>query len=235
MIAVSSVLSSTAQDSSKLKKVWQTIDINSCPYNYNFHMHTSASDGKLTGTELIQQALNIGLKGLAITDHHSVNGYRQASAYLSDAKRRSTKQSHQIDSLTLWTGVEVSSRLCEVDVHILGYAFDPRHSAISKYLQSVSPKGKEAQAHQVINSIHQAGGLAVLAHPHRYRRSAQQLVPAAAQAGIDGIEVYYAYGKSNPWKPTPNKTEESFRLASQYDLYTTCGTDTHGSSLLQRV
>lgn len=230
MIAISPVLSSIAQDSSKLKKVWQTIDINSCPYNYNFHMHTSASDGKLTGTELIKQALDIGLKGLAITDHHSVNGYRQAQAYLNDVKH-----SRQINSLTLWTGVEVSSRLSEVDVHILGYAFDPKHPAIKKYLQSVNPKGKEAQAHQVINSIHKAGGLAVLAHPHRYRRSAKQLITAAAQAGIDGIEVYYAYGKSNPWKPTPNKTEESFRLASQYNLYTTCGTDTHGSNLLQRV
>ena len=213
MIAISPVLSSAAQNSKKLKKVWETIDIDSCPYNYNFHMHTSASDGKLTGLELIQQALKIGLKGLAITDHHSINGYKKAQSYLNS----------------------LSSRLSEVDVHILGYAFDPEHPALQKYLQSNAPQGKEAQAHQVIKSIHQAGGLAVLAHPHRYRRSAQQLIPAAAQAGIDGIEVYYAYGKSNPWKPTPNKTEESFQLASQYSLYTTCGTDTHGVSLLQRV
>ena len=230
MVAISSVVSLAAQNSLSLQRVWKTIDVNSCPYHYNFHMHTVASDGKLTPSELAQQALDIGLKGFAITDHHSVNGYRQAQAYLNQAKQQSST-----NQLILWTGIEITSRLLEVDVHILGYAFNPEHPALQPYLQSSSPCGQEAKAHQVIDSIHQAGGLAVLAHPHRYRRSAKQLISLAAQLGIDGVEAYYAYGNSNPWRPTPKKTEEAQSLASQYNLYTTCGTDTHGSSLLERV
>ncbi|NER51249.1 MAG: PHP domain-containing protein, partial [Symploca sp. SIO1A3] len=64
-----------AQDQQALKKVWENIQPDSCPYFYNFHMHTRCSDGQLEPEELIQQAISIGLKGLAITDHHSVAGY----------------------------------------------------------------------------------------------------------------------------------------------------------------
>ena len=55
-----------------LKEVFQNLDAQSCPNSYNFHMHTVYSDGKLQPSELMQQAINIGLKGLAITDHHTV-------------------------------------------------------------------------------------------------------------------------------------------------------------------
>ena len=238
MIAISSMLSSAAQDKLSLQRVWETIDVNSCPHHYNFHMHTVASDGKLTPSELIQQALDIKLNGFAITDHHSVEGYKKAQEYLNSLEQneQSDRPSTTVrDRFTLWTGLEVTSILSGVEVHILCYAFDPEHSALQPYLQGYSPNGEDARAEKVIDSIHQAGGLAVLAHPHRYRRPAKELVPVAAQSGIDGIEVYYSYGSSNPWKPTPKKTQEAYRLATQYNLYMTCGTDTHGSDLLSRV
>ena len=230
MVAISQVISSQAQNSLSLQRVWETVGFNSCPYHYNFHMHTTASDGKLSPSELAQQALDIGLQGFAITDHHSVSGYGQAQAYLNKVK-----QKDRDCQLTLWTGVEITSRLLGVDVHILGYAFNPEHPALQIYLQSCGPSGKNAEAQKVIESIHQAGGLAVLAHPHRYRRSAQKLVPVAAKLGVDGLEAYYDYKRSYPWKSTPIKTQESLQLAHQYDLYTTCGTDSHGLSLLKRI
>lgn len=230
MVAISPMLCSAAQDTLSLQRVWETIDVDSCPHQYNFHMHTVASDGKLTPLELVQQALSIGLKGLAITDHHSINGYQQAQTYLNQLQKKSP-----ILQLKLWTGVEITACLLAVNVHILGYAFDPQHAALKNYLQGYSPSGKDAEAKQVIDSIHQAGGLAVLAHPHRYRRSAKELISLAAKLGVDGVEAYYAYGNPLPWRPTPKKTEETIQLASDYNLYTTCGTDTHGLSLLQRV
>ena len=67
---------------------------------------------------------------------------------------------------------------------------------VAGYLQGSRPKGERALAGQVIASIQQAGGLAVLAHPERYRRSATELIPAAAKLNIDGVETYYAYGQS---------------------------------------
>lgn len=231
MIAFSPSIKPTAQDNNSLQQVWNNIHAESCPFTYNFHMHTNCSDGKLTPLALIQQAIQIGLKGLAITDHHSVNGYYVAQEWLN--------QLNQDESSPilphLWTGVEITSNLQGVEVHILGYAFAPDYPALQPYLQGLSPQGREAEASKVIDIIHQAGGLVVLAHPARYRRPASELIPLAANLGIDGVEAYYAYGNPQPWKPSTVQTEQVKQLASKYNLYTTCGTDSHGLNLCQRI
>ncbi|NEP14510.1 MAG: PHP domain-containing protein [Symploca sp. SIO2C1] len=220
-----------AQDQQALKKVWENIQPDSCPYFYNFHMHTRCSDGQLEPEELIQQAISIGLKGLAITDHHSVAGYFAAQSFLEQWQQSSkpTTIPH------LWTGVEITSDLLGTDVHILGYAFDPKHPNLQPYLHNQVSSPKIPQAAQVITAIQQAGGLAVLAHPARYRRSLEQLIPGAADLGIDGVETYYAYSNPKPWQPSPKQTKKVKELSAIYNLFNTCGTDTHGSNLLWRV
>ncbi len=230
MVATSS-LKPTAQDTTYLKSVWETINYASCPRVYNFHLHTQASDGRLTPSNLVQQAIAIGLKGFAITDHHSVDSYRQAEQYLA----RVGSDNAEINLPHLWTGVEITSHLSEVEVHILGYGFDPEHPSIELYLQGNRPHGENAEAKQVIDSIHHAGGLVVLAHPERYRRSAEQLIPAAAELGIDGVETFYAYNNPQVWQPSPGKTQVVLALAEKYRLFSTCGTDTHGLNILQRI
>lgn len=220
-----------AQDSDSLKRVWKAIDADSCPHTYNFHMHTICSDGQLTPLALMQQAVNIGLKGMAITDHHSVRGYSEARDWLV----RLRQQSEQTSLPHLWTGVEITASLDGVEVHILGYAFAPENPAIKPYLQGKGPKGKNAAAKQVITSIHQAGGLAVLAHPARYRRPAHELISLVANFGIDGVEAYYAYTNPQPWQTSPAQTKQVKQLAREYNLFTTCGTDTHGLDLLRRI
>jgi predicted metal-dependent phosphoesterase TrpH len=226
-------LKPTAQDTGYLRSVWETIDAASCPRFYNFHLHTIASDGRLTPEELADQAIAIGLKGLAITDHHSVDGFRLAESHL--AKIGLERNLERKNLPQLWTGTEITSQLLAVEVHILGYGFDPEHPAISSYLQGNRPLEKAAQAKQVIDSIHQAGGLAVLAHPERYRYPASQLIPAAAELNIDGVETYYAYNNPQVWQPSPGKTELVQALAAKHHLYSTCGTDTHGVNILQRL
>ena len=67
-----------ANDVAKLRQVFQGIHATSCPHNYNFHLHTVYSDGQLQPEQLIEQATNLGLRGLAITDHHTVAGYELA-------------------------------------------------------------------------------------------------------------------------------------------------------------
>jgi hypothetical protein len=135
----------------------------------------------------------------------------------------------------LWTGVEVNANLLSDEVHILAYAFNPSHAAMQPYLQGKTTFGQDYQAAQAIDAIHRAGGLAVLAHPARYRRSHHDLISAAAELGIDGVETYYAYSNPSPWKPSPRQTQEVRQLGSRYNLLHTCGTDTHGLNLLQRL
>ncbi len=229
----SQLLKLQSRNSSALKQVWTKLNADSCPRFYNFHLHTTSSDGKLQVEKLVQQACAIGLKGMAITDHHGIEGYQKAQAIFQNF---SLTKSH-IRLPHLWTGVEITSQLLDVTVHILGYAFDPDHQAMAPYLQGHGhgPVGRQASAANVINAIHQADGLAVLAHPARYKRSAKVLIPAAASLGIDAVETYYAYRNTNPWRPTPGYTEQVEYLGRQYGLYSTCGTDTHGLDMLIRL
>lgn len=219
------------QDREALQLVWQNIQPDSCPHSYNFHMHTTCSDGRLKPQDLIDQAITIGLKGLAVTDHHTISGYKIAQDWLEYLKSSSpTTQFPQ-----LWTGVEITAKLLDTEVHILGYAFNPAAPSLETYLQRKAPQHKRAEASAVITALQEAGGFAILAHPARYRRSAQELIPAAADLGIDGVEVYYAYGNPDPWKPTRDRTEQVKELSANYNLLHTCGTDTHGLSLLRRL
>ncbi|MBV5259545.1 PHP domain-containing protein [Synechococcus moorigangaii CMS01] len=221
---------SAAQDLQALEKAWRSLTATSCPQQYNFHMHSVCSDGQLTPTEIVDQAIAIGLKGFAITDHHTVSGYHQAQHYL-DQRQNDTAQSCP----HLWTGIEINGILLETTVHILAYGFDPNHRAIAPYCDREIPEGDRAAAAVIIDAIHTAGGLAVLAHPARYRRPATELVPAAAALGIDGVEAYYAYDNPKPWVPSQKHTEAMMALGHHHDLWLTCGTDTHGRSLQQRL
>lgn len=217
-----------------LQRVFQSIDARSCPHSFNFHLHTVCSDGKLHPEESIHQAIAIGLKGLAITDHHTIDGYLAAQRCLEDWLWNRPQAKHRLPQL--WCGVEINAGLLESDVHILGYAFAPSHPAMQPYLQRHTTKGEEEYCAQaVIAAIHKAGGLAVLAHPARYKRSHFDLIPAAASLGIDGVETYYAYNNPKPWQPSPTETQQVQQLATMHGLLSTCGTDTHGRSILQRL
>ncbi|MBW4592186.1 MAG: PHP domain-containing protein [Brasilonema angustatum HA4187-MV1] len=215
----------------ELKQVFQTIDAKSCPTYFNFHMHTVHSDGRLQPIALMEQAIAIGLKGLAITDHHGIGGYQAAQSWLENWRWKNPGANAPI----LWTGVEINANLLNIEVHILGYAFEPEHPSIKPYIQRRATTGQEYQAANVISAIQNAGGLAVLAHPVRYRRSHFELIPAAAEAGIDGVETFYAYNNPNPWKPSARESMQVQQLADEYSLLNTCGTDTHGLNLLQRL
>lgn len=217
-----------------LKAVFEATTPDSCPHRVNFHMHTVHSDGSLTSEELVRQAIAIGLRDFAITDHHSIEGYRQAKQCLDG-------HAAQVDSVKsyplprLWSGVEVNANLIDVEVHILCYGFDPAAAAMSPYLQGETVEGDRYQAAAVIDAVHQAGGFAVLAHPNRYRRSPAELIPEASQLGIDGVETYYAYDNPSPWRPSPEPTLLVHQLAEHHGLFHTCGTDTHGIDLLKRL
>lgn len=217
--------------SEQLKQVFQSIDAKSCPTCFNFHMHTVHSDGRLHPFALMEQAIAIGLKGLAITDHHSISGYQAALDWLENWKWNNPGA----NAPHLWSGVEINANLLNIEVHILGYSFEPEHPSMKPYIQRKITTGEEYQAANVIAAIQKAGGLAVLAHPARYRRSHFDLIPAAAQVGINGVETFYAYNNPNPWKPSAVESMQVQQLASEYGLLNTCGTDTHGLNLLQRL
>ena len=78
----------------------------------DLHTHTTESDGTFSPQELIAEAKRIGLDALAITDHDTFSGYREAMPFATEAGVR------------LLCGIELSTKLEEPKrktVHLLGY------------------------------------------------------------------------------------------------------------------
>lgn len=77
---------------------------------------------------------------------------------------------------------------------------------------------------QAVSWVSQAGGLAVIAHPGRYRISKQELRELVAEfvaAGGQGIEVLSG-------SHSADQTRETARLAREFKLLASCGSDYHG-------
>lgn len=72
---------------------------------------------------------------------------------------------------------------------------------------------------EIITQIHQAGGLAVLAHPKE--DDLKYLIPYLVGLGIDGLEIYHP-------SVSPECTENLSKIAKKYGLLTTGGSDFHG-------
>ncbi|HWX22653.1 MAG TPA: PHP domain-containing protein [Candidatus Binatia bacterium] len=82
------------------------------------------------------------------------------------------------------------------------------------------PKFKMSAA-AAIELIHQAGGLAVLAHPGLNRTD--DPIPGMVEAGLDGIECFHT-------KHSTATSEHYLELADHFHLLVTGGSDCHGMS-----
>ena len=82
------------------------------------------------------------------------------------------------------------------------------------------PKSK-ISALEAIELIHQAGGLAVMAHPGLNRTD--EIIPALVEAGMDGIECFHT-------KHSTQMSERYLEIADKFHLLVTGGSDCHGFS-----
>ena len=211
----------------ELIKLTSFIDRKSCPQNINFHCHTIFSDGSLKPQELLDQAYKNKLKYLSITDHHTVKAH-------IDIDQNKLMDKYPSNSIKLVSGIEINCLLKGCLVHVLGLGIDIYHKSLNPYIQSESPVGIDLQATSVCKAINEAGGLSFLAHPARYRLPFNVLIKESLNIGINGIEVWYDYSLNEIWEPSLFICEKIDLLADKYNLLKSCGTDSHGYSLLGR-
>ncbi len=211
-----------------LRAVLEEVEPLSCPERLNFHCHTLCSDGSLQPEALADQAIALGLEHFAVTDHHSVGAIAPIRQRLEQRRR---------DGLavpTLWSGVEISCLLEGCLVHVLALGFEPAHPALVPYLGGSAVVGPALRAGAVGQAIHAAAGLALLAHPARYRLPHRELIAAAAALGFDGAEAFYDYEQRRHWQPTPLICDTISSQLIDLGLLRSCGTDTHGLELRGR-
>ena len=92
----------------------------------------------------------------------------------------------------------------------------------SAYVQRSEPAPAQA-----IDTIHSAGGLAVVAHPVHLRAANERQLTARltelADVGLDGVEVWYP-------EHTAGLTDQLWRFCCKADLAAVGGSDFHGSA-----
>ena len=76
----------------------------------DLHLHTTASDGRLTPTELVNLVASRGLKTIAVTDHDSTEGLAEAF-----------EAARAYPQLTVIPGLELSTDVPGSEIHVLAY------------------------------------------------------------------------------------------------------------------
>ncbi len=109
------------------------------PMRLDLHNHTRYSpDSRVPPAALVARARQLGLDGLAVTDHNAVAGVREAEEAAGDR-------------FLVVPGIEVST----AEGHVLGYG-----------IREVVPRGLTAA--ETAERITALGGIAVAAHPYRF-------------------------------------------------------------------
>ncbi|HKW15544.1 MAG TPA: PHP domain-containing protein [Candidatus Krumholzibacteria bacterium] len=110
----------------------------------DMHMHSTYSDGVRTPAELIAMARSKGLAGLALTDHDSIEGFRELSAAAAGA------------GVEVMTGVELSCEYNGKDLHVLAYGVDADNVALQSLLRDFRG-ARERRGERIVEKLAEQG------------------------------------------------------------------------------
>lgn len=114
------------------------------PNYVDLHTHTTASDGLYSPTELMQHAKEVGLRTVALTDHDTTNGIKEATQ---------TARTLDIDFIP---GVEINTDIEGGEVHVLGYFLEyqrPEFQATLKVLRNA----RERRGERMVELLNEEG------------------------------------------------------------------------------
>ena len=243
----------------------------------DLHLHSTASDGTLTPTQLIDLVAETTLRIVALTDHDTTSGLAEAAAAAA-----------RYPHLTLIPGVELSVAHGDAEIHMVCHYIDAGNVALQDALTRIVAD-REGRANEMVTRladvgieldwdaiadaaggaigrphigraivnaghaadlpeaftrylnpgqhayvprakfdifealevVHQAGGVATVAHP-RTARDLHTYIGALAEAGLAGIEVYAE-------KYDAEQIAYYAQLADQHGLVKSGGTDYHAN------
>lgn len=108
------------------------------------HIHTTASDGRMSPAEVVREAANLNLAVISLTDHDTIEGVPNA---IKEA------EAHNIEILT---GVEITTAFGEEECHLLAYGFDTKNEGLLNLLRE-HQKARVARARWIIQQLQKQG------------------------------------------------------------------------------
>lgn len=106
----------------------------------DLHIHSTASDGTLTPSEVVRLALARGLHVIALTDHDTVGGVVEAQAAASGTE------------LEVIAGVEINTAGDGTSLHMLGFYIDPQNPTLTEKLQTMRD-ARLGRAHEMVERL----------------------------------------------------------------------------------
>lgn len=110
----------------------------------DLHTHSIASDSLLTPTELVRYAAEKGLAAIALTDHDTTSGLKEA---MEEGERI---------GLEVIPGIEITTLVDGCDVHIIGLLFDPENPGLHAHIAEMA-KSRARRNEQMIAQLAAAG------------------------------------------------------------------------------
>lgn len=104
----------------------------------DLHVHTTASDGTFTPSDVVLLAKKSGLAAMAVTDHDTINGIEEA-----------VNKAKEVD-FELVPGVEISVGDTE-DVHIVGLFIDHKDNNLLKTMDVLSGYRRDRNEEMILN------------------------------------------------------------------------------------
>jgi predicted metal-dependent phosphoesterase TrpH len=143
------------------------------PSRGDFHTHSTASDGRLTPTELIDLVASQGVRYHALTDHDSTEG-------IAEARRAAAKY----DGYTLIPGVEMGTDIEGAEVHMLGLYLYPEDAELQEALRKL----REGRVGRGFGIVEKLRGMGIMIEWERVRQIAGEASvgrPHIAQALVE--------------------------------------------------
>ena len=208
------------QNKNDIKEILANLSREDYEKDVDLHLHTCCSDGKLTPEQILADAKKKGYRLIAISDHNTIEAH---------------KNQNITDSSMVLKAVEFDCWYKGVLVHILGYGMDITNQ---DFLNLCAKTKKETEADivrffnsrkpkDVIEAVHKAGGVAILAHPACYWAiNLDKFIKSLVDIGLDGVEAFYLYRRHRGIIKF-HKAETVEKIGRKYNLLLTGGSDSH--------
>ena len=176
----------------------------------DLHLHSSYSDGSHSPTEIVSVAEKRGIQEIALTDHSTVQGIRE---FMKAAKK---------SNIEVISGVEISSSIQNIRVHILGYFVDIENNKLNNLINKITKARSENTRKILENSKLSYSWDRVLEYyPNKQWIGCSDIYKSMLKDGyLDSSESYwnfyekYCMGKDNLKHNSPKQAIEAINEAN---------------------
>lgn len=139
--------------------------------NFDLHLHTTASDGKYSPSEVVQMAAEKGMNTIAITDHDTTKGIAEAI------------NAGKAFGITVIPGIELSTKYKDKTIDILGYGINETPE-LSKVLERIR-EHRENRSEVIIKKFCDIGMVITSADVRKYSKGEVIARPHIAKAVVE--------------------------------------------------